>query len=63
MDWIKVSERLPIIEEEVLIFDRRGDIYLACLYTDDDDEYEFISNGYVKDDISHWMFLPEAPHE
>lgn len=57
LEWIPISERLPEVNQQVLIFDdcfnvRCGD-WLGDKF---EDEY-----GYHATDVTHWMPLPEPP--
>lgn len=67
-NWIKCSERLPPISEEVLIYtqDGKGDyeITLDHLLKFDGKSPQWVSNlsGYNEQwKITHWMHKPEPP--
>lgn len=61
--WIPVTERLPEIEQRVLVLDRHGNAMvrtLLCLAGEK--EPSFRPDGLVpRKHITHWMPLPEAP--
>ena len=55
--WIPVSERLPMDDENVLIFDKyctHGSIYTLMYY----DGFMLKHKG-----VTHWMPLPAAPEQ
>ena len=55
--WISVSDRLPEVEIDILIFDGK-DLYIGYLRGNkflSDNEYLYSSN------VTHWMPLPEPP--
>ena len=68
--WIPVTERLPSIHEDVLMYFKDDDNMVAG-YLDDVDEDSsmwsaYSDGGYCTDcDYvpTHWMSLPEAPKE
>lgn len=55
--WIPVSERLPIIGEDVLICDYDGDLYISYLHTDGKWGYDYSGNKLKN--IMAWMPLPQ----
>lgn len=61
--WIPVTERLPEIEQRVLVLDRHGNATvrtLRCLTGEK--EPSFRPDGLVpRKHITHWMPLPEPP--
>lgn len=61
--WIPVTERLPEIEQRVLVLDRHGNAMvrtLRCLTGEK--EPSFRPDGLVpRKHITHWMPLPEPP--
>lgn len=68
MNWIKLEDKLPLHYQNILVCDKRGDIYMACIWTYDakinDIPFVFVtSDGTSIDDVTHWMPLPEPPNE
>lgn len=63
--WIPVTERLPKLEETVLVLDRRGNKMVRTLRRlDSEEEPSFRPDGLVpQKHITHWMPLPEAAKE
>ena len=61
--WIPVTERLPEIEQRVLVLDRHGNAMvrtLRCLTGEK--EPSFRPDGLVpRKHVTHWMPLPEPP--
>ena len=74
MEWIKCSERMPDVHERGMIF-RRGRIRIAQLICTDinnlldttRDTFAWDIDGYDlvmhRNEVSHWMPLPEPPKE
>lgn len=61
-EWIKVKDRMPEINQRVLVFDVDGvhggnpiDIDYRC-------DEEFWNDGGIYSSITHWMKLPEVPN-
>ena len=57
--WIPVTERLPSIDETILVYD--GDVgtgifYKGAFQTFDENGYPFEISG-----VTHWMPLPQPP--
>ncbi|MAT51158.1 MAG: hypothetical protein CMK32_08245 [Porticoccaceae bacterium] len=75
MSWIKIESRTPEIKydmgigesDDVLIV--HGGVisvgYLYCIEGDDDPPYWKLQgrDGYMAENVTHWMPLPEKPHE
>lgn len=61
--WIPVTERLPEIEQRVLVLDRHGNAMVRTLrYLTGEKEPSFRPDGLVpRKHITHWMPLPEPP--
>ena len=56
MEWIKVTDRLPEIEEEVLMWDSN---YLSIGHLATFGEW--VNCEYMSKYVTHWMPLPELP--
>lgn len=65
-EWIRVTESLPAMGEDVLIVDRDGFCPAVGCLTEDGWEIDGI-HFYVTEDHSqfpvYWMPLPETPNE
>lgn len=63
--WVPVTERLPEIEQRVLVLDRQGNAMVRTLRRlAGEKEPSFRPDGLVpKLHITHWMPLPEGPKE
>lgn len=65
-EWISVADRLPTVDEEVLMCMETGAMVVGAykhflgrsiwVYSNGDDFY-----GFVGDKVTHWMPLPEPP--
>lgn len=61
-EWISVEERLPEGHMQVLMWSARWKIAEAGSYYNKHFwVYTEIGDGYIADNITHWMPLPEAP--
>jgi len=60
MNWIKVTEQLPDLDRDVLVFER-GAMVLA--YLNDYSEWcpHYLDDCSIGENPSHWMPLPELP--
>ncbi len=52
-DWISVNDKLPTEHELFLTCDSYNNIAIVVFMPFD--------NGFLEDDITHWMPLPEPP--
>ena len=57
--WIPVSERLPEVDQEVLVFDQRGDITIDYLVALNREGVAYYTNS--DDGAVCWMPLPQPP--
>lgn len=61
-EWISVEERLPEGHMQVLMWSARWKIAEAGSYYNKHFwVYTEIGDGYIADNITHWMPLPEPP--
>lgn len=64
-EWISVKDRLPDIEERVLVYmedlkDR--DYFIQVGYIDNKNKFNIgYRDEYSPEEVSHWMNLPEPP--
>lgn len=75
MEWISVKDKIPEearnmggtgFSNEVLVVDKEGDMYLTSyVYPWRNIELtgfnESGQHGLIKEDVTHWMPLPEKP--
>lgn len=61
--WIDVNDRLPELEETVLVLDRRGNKMVRTLRKlSSEKEPSFRPDGLVpQKHITHWMPIPDPP--
>lgn len=63
-EWVSVDERLPDNNTQVLMWSAKWNIAEAGSYYNKNFwVYSEIGDGYIADDITHWMPLPERPKE
>ena len=61
-EWVSVEERLPENNTQVLMWSARWKIAEAGSYYNKHFwVYSEIGDGYIADNITHWMQLPESP--
>ena len=62
-EWIPVSERLPEVETDVLVYNDAGG--MPTVDVDSMGHYEYVdaSFWYRCQNVTHWMPLPEPPKE
>jgi len=66
MEWIKVEDRLPEFEQNVIVFSDRSDykIYnVDSLKQITKNQYGNIVEFWNTSDVTHWMELPEHPKQ
>jgi hypothetical protein len=64
MEWIKCSDRLPYIGQQVLVFSLRYNQAIVGERSDSVHPYyfwDFDETGHSKEEVSHWMPLPANP--
>lgn len=61
-EWINVKDRLPEYNDDVLVIDN-GDIYIAHLSKQWDMLPDFYCHAGRIKYVTHWMPLPEVPHD
>ena len=61
-EWIRVDEHRPEVGQWVLYyFDRLG-MHLGWYAVDEDGSDIFYgASGFLSDDVTHWMPMPDAP--
>ena len=61
-EWVSVEERLPEGHAQVLMWSAKWNIAEAGSYYNKHFwVYSEIGDGYIADNITHWMPLPEPP--
>ena len=61
-EWVSVEERLPENNAQVLMWSAKWNIAEAGSYYNGRFwVYSEIGDGYIADDITHWMSLPAPP--
>lgn len=72
MKWVSVKERLPLLQEDILVRTAPyGNIWLAQLVVDeeikDETYFQYVPTDYYYydriNDVTHWMPLPDFPPE
>ena len=54
--WIDVEDKLPDKDDNYLVYQRQGNIYIAYCYNG---SFSFNRGPYT---VTHWMPLPEPPN-
>ena len=63
-EWVSVEEKLPENNTQVLMWSARWKIAEAeSYYNKHFWVYSEIGDGYIADNITHWMSLPEPPEK
>ena len=63
-EWVSVEEKLPENNTQVLMWSARWKIAEAGSYYNKHFwVYSEIGDGYIADNITHWMSLPEPPEK
>lgn len=61
-EWISVKDRLPDKYVNVLVYTECKDIFTAAAVETDAESIKWEDDyGYLDDDVTHWMPLPEPP--
>ncbi len=59
--WIKCSEQMPDIGQEVILFN--GIVKSAYYYTEYGDFSDVIEDAFTIGDATHWQPLPPPPQD
>lgn len=63
-EWVSVEERLPEGHVQVLMWSAKWNIAEAGSYYNKHFwVYSEIGDGYIADNITHWMPIPKSPKE
>ena len=61
-EWVSVEDRLPEGHAQVLMWSAKWNIAEAGSYYNKHFwVYSEIGDGYIADNITHWMYLPKPP--
>ena len=70
MKWIRVKDKVPKNEDEVLVYapncDVIGSVLVGCYFEEDNESkeawtvYDF-GESRLSEKVTHWMPLPETP--
>lgn len=68
MKWLKCSEQMPELRQEVIIYDEKTGFLQSGMvfdgtYNSDSHFVDFNEEYYTMKNPSHWMPLPEPPDE
>lgn len=61
--WISVEEELPKIGKDVLVLREDGEMQVAHQYNEEIARWWSVDGFPLKNNITHWMPLPQAPKE
>lgn len=61
-EWIAVSERMPAPNTKVLAHSKRCPHFFAVRKNRPTNPWEFLDGDTCREQITHWMPLPEVPH-
>jgi hypothetical protein len=64
-EWISVKERYPPHDVSVLVIDYEKSIDVSQLWYVEEKPFKWLrcGPGLILESITHWMALPEVPHE
>lgn len=62
-EWIKVEERLPEEYKKVIGYSKGWKDVEACYLSDIKDMEWRYNDGCEFPEVTHWMDMPEAPHD
>lgn len=65
MEWIKCSEKMPELNQDVLIYDSENKHVFSGVLRKRHKEEDFYDNrwGYPTSNITHWTNLPQPPKD
>lgn len=61
--WISVEDELPKIGKDVLVLREDGEMQVAHQYNEEIARWWSVDGFPLKNNITHWMPLPQAPKE
>jgi len=61
--WINIKERAPKEGETVLTWCEPYIRTAEILYIDENGVLNWLDDGHCFEGVTHWMPLPEAPHD
>ena len=59
-EWIKCSNEMPKVGQRAIVY-RTGYPPFCAAYYDDIDAWTGVASTHAKNEITHWMPLPEPP--
>lgn len=59
--WISVEDELPKIGKDVLVLRKDGEMQVAHQYNEEIARWWSVDGFPLKNNITHWMPLPQAP--
>lgn len=59
--WISVDDELPKIGKDVLVLREDGEMQVAHQYNEEIARWWSVDGFPLKNNITHWMLLPQAP--
>ena len=60
-NWISVEDELPKIGKDVLVLREDGEMQVAHQYNEEITRWWSVDGFPLKNNITHWMPLPQAP--
>lgn len=60
--WISVEDELPKIGKDVLVLREDGEMQVAHQYNEEIARWWSVDGFPLKNNITHWMPMPQAPH-
>ena len=64
-EWIRVEDRLPEEDEDVLAYIQDGYIKVACPFyqIDGGKRWAWFGGDYMYENVTHWQPLPDPPKD